>query len=201
MCRGQWCNGRHCRLKPRCRWAIIGPDGVRLEPHRIKVMLVETVRANGKVKQEIIAMLGTIEAAWLESFWADAPDPELRTEKWEFCSLRCRTAFWQDVLTRMGAIGDNRLSKDDRIVIRRAIHKVVPWVMEPERKRLEIFEAQKVYQQLHGWHASIERDVARDQEMIDRYTAELQKDRAESAKAAKKVLLAGLHIAELTKPS
>ena len=113
-------------------------DAERLTPYRIKVTLVENTRVDGKVKQEIVAVLGSIDATWLESFWESAPDLA-RHQHWEILSLRARIVFWQSVLDRMGQIGDNRLRKDDRVAIRRAIHKVVPWVMEPEKKRLELY--------------------------------------------------------------
>ena len=86
-------------------------------------MLVENTRVAGKVRQEIIAVLGSIDAAYLESLWQLAPDPALRHERWEYFSLTARVAFWDGVLERMGAIGDNRLSKDDRVAARRAIHR------------------------------------------------------------------------------
>ena len=129
---------RHGRRR-RC-WTIGG-----LEPYRVKVLLVENARAAGKVRQEIVAVLGSIDATWLESFWESAPDPALRHQRWEQLSLTARVAFWEGVLERMGAIGDNRLSKDDRVAARRAIHKVVPWVMEPERKRLELLVARSEF--------------------------------------------------------
>lgn len=106
-----WENGwpkRHGRR--RRRWTIGG-----LEPYRVKVMLVENTRVAGKVRQEIIAVLGSIDATWLENFWQGAPDPALRHQRWEELSLAQRTAFWEGVITRMSAIGDNRLSKDDRV--------------------------------------------------------------------------------------
>ena len=53
------CNN-HCRMKPRCRW-YIGKEE-KLEPYRLKAILVENKRVNGKVKQETIAVLGSIDA-------------------------------------------------------------------------------------------------------------------------------------------
>ena len=181
------------------RW-VIGPKGPGLElvPYRIKVMLVENTRVEGKVKQEIIAVLGSMNATWLESFWEPMPDPALRHEQWEYFSLSKRAAFWDGVLARMSEIGDNRLNKDDRVAVRRAIHKVVPWVMEPERKRLELLEAQKVYQSCRDMHEWAESHVALDQEMIKRHTELLKESQANSAEYAQKVLQAGMQIAKLT---
>jgi hypothetical protein len=143
------CKGR-CKAKPRCRWAI--GEGRCLEPYRLKVMLVENVRVNGRVKQETVATLGSIDATWLDGFWAAVGEDELtrlRIPDWRLRSLRVRTAFWKDVLERMEKIGDNRLSQDDRKAIRRAIHKMVPWVMEGERRELDLLEAES---DLAAWH-------------------------------------------------
>ena len=119
------------------------------------------------------------DAMWPESFWAAAPQPELRIERWELESLRHRTGFWQEVIERLAAIGDNRLSKDERVAVRRAIHKVVPWVMEPERKRLVVLEAQREYASIRMGYEWAEKDVARDQEAIKHHTESLKKNQDE----------------------
>jgi hypothetical protein len=109
----------------RRRWFIDGQ-----EPYRIKIILVDNVRTGTKVK-EVIATLGAIDATWLEGFWTDQA---LKVNYWELYSLRWRVAFWRGVLQRMEKIGDNRLSKEDRIAIRRQIHKVIPWVTQIDIK-------------------------------------------------------------------
>jgi hypothetical protein len=152
LCRRPWgriCRGR-CQMKPtRCRWAI-GKDR-RLEPYRYKVMLIENRRVAGKMKQELVATLGSIDATWLDSFWSAVGADELarlRVADWKHRSLRARSEFWRGVLARMDKVGDNRLSAEDRKSIRRDIHKVVPWVMEPERKELDDLDAKK---EIEGW--------------------------------------------------
>ena len=75
----------HCRAKPRCRWRIGREE--QLVPYRIKVVLVENKRIDGKVKQETVAILGSVDAAALESFW-QAYDPKLRADDWQIYSLR-----------------------------------------------------------------------------------------------------------------
>jgi hypothetical protein len=113
--------------------------------------LVENTRVNGKVKQELVATLGSIDATLLDSFWADVGEDELvrlRVPDWRHRSLRARTDFWQGVLERMGKVGNNRLSQDQRKAIRREIHKVVPWVMEAEKKELEDLDARE---ELAAW--------------------------------------------------
>jgi hypothetical protein len=86
------CRGRcftSCRMHPRCRWAI--DKDRRMEPYRVKVMLVANTRVNGKVKQELVASLGSIDATWLDSFWATVGEDELtglRVPDWRLQSLK-----------------------------------------------------------------------------------------------------------------
>ena len=111
-CRNPWnripCWG-HCQAKPRCRWRV-GEDE-KLEPYRLKVVLVENRRVNGRVKQETIAVLGSIEATWLPEFW-EGIDREvaanLKAEKWELYSLRERISFWKIANRRLKQL-TNRL--------------------------------------------------------------------------------------------
>jgi hypothetical protein len=110
------------RQRARRRW-VIGQE--RRQPYRIKVLVVENIRANGKVKQETIVALGSFDATWLDAFY-EGMDASIRVEGWRSASLSRRIRFWDGVIERMREIGDNRLSADDRKQIRRAIHKVIP---------------------------------------------------------------------------
>jgi hypothetical protein len=184
-------------MKPRCRWATVAPDGTHLHPYRIKAAIVESTRVNGKVRQDVVADLGAIDATWLESFWAAAPDPALRHEFWELQSLRARVEFWDGVLTRMGAIGDNRLGKDERVVLRRAIHKVVPWVMEPERKRLEVLELGHSYWNVDFWRDKKAREIAHNEDWIKQLTEKNVLLRAENTKSAELLLAIASEMAKL----
>ena len=79
------------------------------DPYRLKVILVENKRVNGKVKQETIAVLGSIEGSLLPEFWEGISREkvtELKTEDWEIQCLRARIAFWDGAnrrLKRQGA--------------------------------------------------------------------------------------------------
>jgi hypothetical protein len=128
--------GISCPLKPRCRWFIGEED--RLQPYRLKVVLVENRRVDGKVKQETVAVLGSIDAGWLADFW-EGIDPKLKCEDCELYSLRARTAFWEGANQRLKQLA-NRLGPEVKR-IRIAAHKRVPYPKEPERKRLELLEA------------------------------------------------------------
>ena len=141
------CRG-HCPAHPRCRW-LIGHDE-KLSPYRLKVILVENKRVDGKVKQETIAVLGSIDATWLPEFWEGIDNADkLRCDDWELQSLRARTAFWETANPRLKKLA-NRLGPDLKR-LRIAAHKRVPWPKELERKKLEVLEAKQEYDSaLHG---------------------------------------------------
>jgi hypothetical protein len=160
--------------------------------------VVENVRVGRKIKQEVIVALGSFDATWLESFY-EGMDASVRVKDWEYWSLRRRTAFWQDVLERMERIGDNRLGADDRKAIRRAIHKVIPWVIEHERKRLDLLEAMRAYEQVQWRHSYYEEDIARLQGSIRDDLMRMEEDKVQSAKFAEFMLDAGQRVAEARK--
>jgi len=165
-CRHPWhgipCRG-HCRAKPRCRWRI-GKDE-QLVPYRLKVVLVENKRVNGKVKQETIAVLGSIEATLLPEFW-DGIDvaTKLKGEKWELQSLRARTDFWKGANRRLRQLA-NRLGPDTKR-IRMAAHARVPYPMESGKKRLEMLEAMADYDEAQSGIKHGERMVASGQKAV-----------------------------------
>jgi hypothetical protein len=185
-------------MRPRCRWVI--DKTRRMEPYRLKVALVENTRVDGKVKQELVATLGSIDATWLDSFWAAVGDDELarfRVPDWRHQSLKARRAFWQDVLARMGKIGDNRLTQDQRKAIRREIHKVVPWVMEHERTELELAEAKREFKAAQKSQANTQAMVVANDKLIASTQAKRETLQKLSAFEAEQVLHAGLRVAKL----
>jgi hypothetical protein len=200
LCRrpyGRPCRGS-CGAKPRCRWAINGDEG--RQPYRIKVTLVENVRIGGKVKQQTICTLGNIDATWLDCFWEGFAPEELaalRCGDWRYFSLLQRRAFWRGVLDRMGKIGDNRLGADHRKAARRAIHRVVPWVMELEHKEIELLEEKRDFreaQRLHKWRQD---EVLEKEQELAKLEKELPTLREKSAELAGIVLHTGSRIAGL----
>jgi hypothetical protein len=182
--------GISCPLKPRCRWFIGEED--RLQPYRLKVVLVENRRVDGKVKQETVAVLGSIDAGWLADFW-EGIDPKLKCEDWELNSLRARTAFWEGANQRLKQLA-NRLGPDVKR-IRIAAHKRVPYPKEPERKQLELLEAKHEFDFWDRQHKSslsmiqsekrakksLEENIARDE-------AFAQREAVTAASAARKLI-------------
>ena len=157
-------------------------------PYRIKLAIVENARVGGKVKQSVVTTLGTFDATWLESFWAPAPDPAIRTKFWELRSLQEHVAFWDGVRTRMGAIGDNRLSQEGRVGLRRQIHKVIPWPMEADRKRLDVLKLGHAYWNIDYWRNADEDRIALNEKQIKRLTEENDRMRTKNAEAVERLL-------------
>jgi hypothetical protein len=191
---------RRCRVKPRCRW-VIGSER-QLEPYSLKLTLVENTRIDGKVRQAIIVRLGSIDATWLDSFWSAVGVDELariRRPNWRLHSLQQRIAFWEGVLARMGRVGNNRLTAGQRKAARREIHKVVPWVMEHERKELKVLEAKREFEEGQFIHAQLEKRIALNEKQRAAIEQELVQDRKKSADFAKMLLAQGQLIAKLAR--
>ncbi len=169
MCAG-YCQHRtyqECPVKPRCRWRIGVEHGLKLVPYRLNVALAENKRADGKVRQEHIAQIGSIDASWLPEFW-EGIDPALaakiKGESWEMNSLRARTAFWKDANHRLKQLA-NRLGPDLKR-IRIAAHARVPYPMEPERKKLELLEAKDDFDRAKSSIEGAQRMVATGKKMV-----------------------------------
>jgi len=172
----------YAQSRARCRWCISAEhdDSPRLEPYRLNVGLAENTRRDGKVKQEHVALLGSIDGYLLPEFFADI-DPEfvegMKSPDWERHSLRARVAFWETANPRLKALG-NRLG-DDVKRIRMAVHARVPWPMEPERELLKLLNAKaelKSWMGIHDMNTSL---VQIHQDTIDHakeQIAELHRD-------------------------
>ena len=183
MCAG-YCQHRaymECPVKPRCRWRIGVDHGLRLVPYRLNVALAENKRDDGKVRQEHIAQLGSIEAAWLPEFW-EGIDPALaakiKGKDWKLNSLRARTAFWKGANHRLKQLA-NRLGPDLKR-LRIAAHARVPYPKEPERKKLELLEAKADFDQAKSNIESAQRMVETGKKMVEK----AQRGVAESEKLA-----------------
>ena len=179
---GWWgtCKGS-CSLKPRCRWRV--DEKEQRQPYRLKVVLVENRRVDGKVKQETVAVLGAIDATWLPEFW-EGLDPKLKCQDWDLYSLRHRLAFWKKANKRLKQLA-NRLGPDLKR-IRIAAHKRVPYPMDAGLKRLELLEAKKEYDFLKDHTEYLQRHIERATKMIKK----LEKERAEDRESARKTTMA-----------
>ena len=102
---------------------------VRFKPAggwRLKAYIVESVRANGKVRQTSLAYLGGIDTRLL------GPQPD---EGREAASIQARVAFWEAVNPKLKALA-NRVGGDDAVKrLRIAVHARIPWPMQAERDR------------------------------------------------------------------
>ncbi len=169
---------QRCRSKPRCRW-LIGKH-TQLQPYRLKVILVENKRVNGKVKQETIAMLGSINAVWLPEFWDGVENAdELKCKNWEMYSIQHRTAFWETANERLKQLA-NRLGPDAKR-IRIAAHSRVPWPMEAERDRLELLETKHNYDYWKSYGEFIQGQADRQKKTVE----DLQREIAEGEASAR----------------
>jgi hypothetical protein len=156
----------HCPLKPRCPWVLPVGEMETKAPYRLKLKLID----EGKT----VVQLGSIDGYWIRDFWPGEP-PEI----WRHHSIHNRKRFWDLVLTNMAKVGDNRLGPEDRKRIRRAIHKIVPWVMKWELKQGELFELQGDYTYVKGMVERAERKITNYKDKI----VDLQKENIKRAQA------------------
>lgn len=178
-----------CHRKPRCRWLIGLDEGVDLVPYRLNVSLVENSRATGKVKQEHIASLGSIEGAWLWEFYADAGPhvaAAVTVADWPGKGAAHRAYFWECVEDRLSRLV-NRLGADDVTVIRAAIHKRIPRPSQEEKRAIELAKLQDNYKTWKDLNDMQQKWITAEGKHIERAKArikELESDAAESATGA-----------------
>ena len=70
-------------------------------------------------------------------------------------------------------------------------------MMELERKRLALLDAQDDFKEVKWWHSHTEKQIATNEELISDWSAEVQELKAQSAKQAEVLFNAGGAIAEL----
>ncbi len=178
----RWCaNG--CRMKPRCRWRI--DADYKLKPYTMKVYLTENRRVDGKVKQETVAFLGSINATWLDSFWYGIDEKHLekiRCPDWQRRAIRARVNFWNGAAKRMQKLA-NRLGPDAKR-LRMAVHARIPWPMETERFNLEIMDAEAEAEFWHGFYDGSKRQI----ESLDRSIEHAREQKAEEVRLGTKHL-------------
>jgi len=139
---------QHGARRPRARWRIGYEEGLKLIPYRLHVTIADNRRIGGKVKQEHVADLGSIDGVLLPAFWQGLDEgllSETRKPEWERLSIRARVDFWERVKRRLDRLA-NRLGPDDVKRVRLAIHARVPWPKQPEREKLVLLEAEADYQ-------------------------------------------------------
>ena len=203
-CRRPWhgpngpvaCRG-HCHLKPRCRWRIGREE--QLAPYRLKVVLVENKRVNGKVKQETIAVLGSIEAVWLPEFWegiSKEKAAKLKADKWELWALKERIAFWKIANRRLKKLS-NRLGPDTKR-IRMAAHARVPWPMEVGKKRLELLEVKDDLDFWRDYAEMRQRSIAAHKKIIKRAEQDIAEDKEKAHEYALHGAQAAAKLAKLS---
>jgi hypothetical protein len=174
--------GKGCPMKPRCRWLIAG----KLVPHRLLVALIENRRVDGKVKQEQIADLGSIDGYLLSGFY---PDGAPADEQWHRASVQARLRFWRvvldDVLPRLA----NRVSEEVREGIVASILQRIPIPTGDDCRASNLYEWKHI---ASGWQDMNNQTIGsikthlKMRDKIDHEIAGLQHDAdRESANIAK----------------
>jgi len=196
-CRSRYrsCMGR-CPKKPRCRWRI-GllqlPDG--LVPYRLQVSLIENQRDDGKVRQEHIADLGSIDGHLLPEFWAELDASkvlEIQWENWSDHSVYARIDFWETAKPRIDHLA-NRL---DPRALRLTIDRRIPWPRQAER---DLAEAREEFRRWNGLNRMANIAIEGNEKTIAAAAAENAELRREILTRAPFVAEVTARMARLTK--
>ena len=159
------------------------------------MVLVENKRVNGKVRQETIAVLGSIEATLLADFW-EGSAPGLKAEDWELQSLRGRTAFWLKANRKLKQLA-NRLGPEAK-PIRMAAHARVPWPMEAEREKLELLEARAELDFWGGMKEATTRIIASHKVVISNAQEKLAENEALAREEDRFAVMASAKLGKLS---
>src|SRR4051794_40517820 len=109
----------------------------RTSHRRLKVYVVENARRDGKVVQETVAYLGSVDT---RALLANGD------ERRELLSVRERITIWEVANSKLKNL-INRLGGEAEVKrLRMAVHARVPWPMEAERERMRLLE------EAHQWH-------------------------------------------------
>lgn len=138
----------------------------RRSHHRLKVYILENVRRDGTIKQEIIAYLGSIDAR------------QLVAEADSLASLRARIAFWETANLKLRGLA-NQLGPDQQR-LSMAIHAKIRWPMQPERDRLPLLEAEH---EAEFWRRVYDQGVTiieHKEQMVATLTKQISADRQQA---------------------
>ena len=172
-----------------------------LPPYRLYVSLAVNARQDGKVRQEHVALLGSIDGHLLPGFFASV-DPDIsdkmKLPEWRLASLRARAEFWRQCLEVMERLA-NRLSSDEAKQLRQVIHSRIPYVVKSERAELELLEAKQELQKAENAFKSSQSMFA----LNDRIIKQANEQKADLGRAsvyeARQVLKARERVDKLSK--
>jgi hypothetical protein len=138
----------------------------RETPYRLQLSLVETRRADGKVRHEHVASLGSIETP---------------------PTVADRVAFWARLHERLARLS-NRLDGEAQGKVLGAVHARVPMVTADEQRVLQLENAKAdagQWSRLHGMHAATVEDHKALAATVAASIAEGESDVAQTAASAK----------------
>lgn len=141
---------------------------------RLKVYLAQSTRRGGKVVQETVAYLGSVDQRHLGT----SPD-----DSRERTSIQARVRFWKAANPKLRALV-NRLGGEDKVKrLRMAVHARIPWPMQPEQERLGVLEALAEADDWYRAYKLSQELIANNDKLIATITEKNQKMRDEAGRS------------------
>ena len=134
-----WYQVKEPKRGNRCEYGCLLTGGRVVRDKRLKAVLCESVRVEGKPKQRHVAFLGTIEESWLPRFFDEVDVEEAERMKvagWYRRGVEARHWFWWRVSRKLDAL-DNRLLRGEREKLEAALAKVIPRPTQSESLAVE----------------------------------------------------------------
>lgn len=134
-----WYQVKEPKRGNRCEFGWMLENGGVVRDKRLKAVLCESLRVEGKPKQRHIAFLGTIEESWLPQFFLGVGPEEAERMKvtgWYRRGLEARHWFWWRVTRKLDAL-DNRIPREERVKLEASIDRVIPRPSQGESLAVE----------------------------------------------------------------
>jgi hypothetical protein len=167
-------------MKPRCRWLIDG----KLAPYRVLVSLIENRRVDGRVCQEQIADLGSIEGHLLLGFFPEGEASSFGNfDQWHYASVQARDQFWCGVRERLARLA-NRISTEAASEIIASLAARIPIPTEDDFRALDLYDWKNAARSFQYFHDSSEARIesnARTRALMDEEDVLSRQDADENA--------------------
>jgi hypothetical protein len=141
---------------------------------RLKVYVAASARREGKVRQETVAYLGSIDIRHL------GPSPDEARER---ASVLARQAFWNAANPKLRNLANRAGGEDGVKRLRLMVHARIPFPLAAERARLDVLDAVAEAEEWHRIYRLTQDLIAGQEELAATITKKVDNLRAEAKRA------------------